>query len=239
MSSGDHHQESGLPALTNERRTDGRDLELAFRLGRLYVAVVSDCLDQLGVRDNVMDHRIRPLHIGSKAAGFATTVHLVEVDGVPEDSGDWYRGELEAVEALQPGDVMVVSTCNGSYWGELLATASRYRGMCGVVADAYTRDTLRLMEMDFPTFVSGISAQDSLGRSDVAAWGEPISCGGVSVSTGDMVIADNDGVAVIPEAIAPEVISRAEEKAAAEGDVREKLAAGMPISEAFATYGIL
>ena len=69
--------------------------------------------------------RIRPLTPESKVAGRARTVHCITVDAVPEDRDDWYRGELAAVDALGPGDVMVVSTCEGSYWGELLATASR------------------------------------------------------------------------------------------------------------------
>ena len=100
------------------------DLSLIDRLERLYAAVVADCLDRLGARSQVLDPRIRPLTAAMKVAGYAATVRCVEVDAVPESRDDWYRGELAAVDALQPGDVMVVSTCRGSYWGELLATAS-------------------------------------------------------------------------------------------------------------------
>jgi 4-hydroxy-4-methyl-2-oxoglutarate aldolase len=216
-----------------------RDLALIERLARLYPAVVADCLDRLGVRMQVLEPHIRPLYADAKVAGYAATVQCVEVEAVPEDRADWYRGEMNAVDALQPGDVMVVSTCRGSYWGELLATASRYRGARGLVADAYTRDTLALMEMRFPTFSAGIHCADSLGRIDVDAVGVPISCGGVEVGQGDLVLGDNDGVVIIPASLGAEVIGLAEGKASGENLVRAKLAEGMTVSEAFRIYGVI
>ena len=216
-----------------------RDLGLIDRLERLHPAVVADCLDRLGYRDQVLEPHIRPLDPGSKLAGFAATVHCVEISAVPADRDAWYRGELAAVDALQPGDVMVVSTCRGSYWGELLATASRYRGARGLVADAYTRDTLALLEMGFPTFAAGISCADSLGRIDVDAVGVQISCGGVTVDPGDLVLGDHDGVVVVPAAVAEQAIAAAEDKVAGENTVRARLAEGMPVSEAFRTYGVI
>lgn len=216
-----------------------RDLGLVDRLAGLYSAVVSDTLDRLGIRGNTMALRIRPLYAHARVAGFAATVHCVEVDAPPADREDWYKGELEAVDALEPGDVMVVSTCSGCYWGELLATASRFRGARGIVADAYTRDTLALIEMAFPTFVAGISPEDSLGRIDVDEIGIPIGCGGVTVHPGDLVLADHDGVVVVPSAVAEQVVTLAEEKVSGERLVREKLAEGMPVLEAFRTYGVI
>ena len=216
-----------------------RDLELIDRLERLYPAVVADCLDRLGYRTQVLEPHVRPLDPQSKVAGYAATVHCVQVDAVPADQEDWYRGEMAAVDSLQPGDVMVVSTCRGSYWGELLATASRYRGARGLVADAYTRDTLALVEMGFPTFAAGIHCADSLGRIDVDAVGVPIECAGVEIAPGDLVLGDHDGVVAIPAALGEEVVGLAEEKVAGENLVREKLAEGMPVSEAFRTYGVI
>lgn len=228
---------------TNEtattRRPDGRDLDLIGRVEALHVAVLSDCLDQLGVRDNVMEHHIRPLTDESRVAGYAATVKLVEVDSAPADSADWYRGEIEALELMQPGDVMVASTCPASYWGELLANASRSHGVRGVVADAYTRDVTSLRTLGFPVFVAGIQAQDSLGRVDVAEANVPITCGGVEVNPGDVIAADQDGVVVIPEAIAQQVVERAETKVAAESEMRTDLRNGMALSEAFDKYRIL
>jgi 4-hydroxy-4-methyl-2-oxoglutarate aldolase len=216
-----------------------RDLELVERLGKLHVAVISDCLDAVGVRDNTMHRRIRPLDPSARLAGYAATVQLDRVDAVPADPTDYYKGEIAALEGLTTGDIMVVSTCEGSYWGELLATACRARGAHGLVADCWTRDTRALLRMGFPTFVAGIDPTDSLGRTDVTAWNVPISCGGVDVAPEDLVIADNDGVAVIPAALGEEVVGRAEEKVGAEADMRADLAAGMPLGEAFRTYGIL
>jgi 4-hydroxy-4-methyl-2-oxoglutarate aldolase len=213
--------------------------ELLARLERLYPAVVADCLDRVGVRANVMAPNIRPLYPEARIAGFAATVSAVEVSGPPEKADDYYKGELQAVDALGEGDVMVVSTVRGSYWGELLATASRYRGARGIVADAYTRDTLALIEMQFPTFASGINCHDSLGRIDVEAVGVPITCGGVRVHPGDLILADYDGVVVVPRPVAEDVLRLAEDKVAGENLVREKLAEGMPVWEAFRTYGVI
>jgi 4-hydroxy-4-methyl-2-oxoglutarate aldolase len=216
-----------------------RDLTFLDRLGRLNPPLVSDCLDRIGRREQVMDPSIRPVYQDATIAGYAVTVQAVNVEVMPASPDDWYRGELQAVDALDDGDVMVVSTCRGSYWGELLATASRYRGARGAVMDAYTRDTLALIEMRFPTFAAGISAADSLGRIDVEAVNVPIRCGGVLVDPGDLILADYDGVVVVPHRIADEVIGAAEEKLAGESLVREKLATGMPTWEAFQTYGII
>jgi 4-hydroxy-4-methyl-2-oxoglutarate aldolase len=216
-----------------------RDADLLERLRQLYPAVLSDCLDRMGYRRQVMDPRIRPLYPEARVAGFAMTVHSIEVDAPPADADEYYKGELQAVDALKPGDVMVVSTVDGSYWGELLATASRYRGAVGIVADAYTRDTLKLIEMEFPTFAAGISAMDSLGRIDVDQVGVPVECGSVTVKPDDLVLADYDGVVVIPSEVAEEAITRAEEKVSGEDLVRDKLAEGMPVWEAFRTYGVI
>jgi 4-hydroxy-4-methyl-2-oxoglutarate aldolase len=216
-----------------------RDLALIERLERLHPAVVADCLDRLGARSQVLDPRIRPLTRETRLAGFAATVRCVGVAAVPENRDDWYRGELEAVDALEAGDVMVVSTCEGSYWGELLATASRHRGARGLVADAYTRDTLALIELGFPTFAAGIHCADSLGRIDVDAVGVPIDCGGVRIEPGDLVLGDYDGVVVVPAELADEAIGAAEEKVAGENLVRAKLAEGMPVAEAFRVYGVI
>jgi 4-hydroxy-4-methyl-2-oxoglutarate aldolase len=216
-----------------------RDLTLVERLARLHPAVVADCLDREGLRNQVLAPHVRPLAPEMRVAGFAATVHCIEVDAVPASRHDWYRNELASVDALEPGDVVVVSTCRGSYWGELLATASRHRGAHGVVADAYTRDTLALIEMGFPTFAAGIHCADSLGRIDVDAFSAPISCAGVTVEPGDLVLGDHDGVVVVPAAVGGRIVAAAEEKVRGENLVRGKLAEGMPVSEAFRTYGVI
>ncbi len=215
------------------------DLALIDRLAALHPAVVSDCLDSLGYRHQVMAPGIRPLAADMRLAGVAATVRCVAVDGVPDDHGEWHRGTIEAVDALEPGDVLVASACDAAFWGELLATASRHRGARGIVADAYARDTLELIDMGFATFARGIYCADALGRIRVDAQDVPIECGGVQVQSGDLVLGDHDGVVVLPAAIAGEAIRLAEEKVAGENRVREALAGGMSVAEAFRTYGLL
>ncbi len=218
---------------------EGRDLQLVDRLERLFTAVVSDCLDAIGISSNVLQPHVRPLFPEARTAGFAATARCVEVDRVPEREEDLYRGLLETVDRLRAGDVLVVSRSRAAVWGELLATAAAYRGARGVVADAYARDTRALIEMRFPVFVAGISCQDALGRVEVEEIGVPVECGGVRVEPGDLVLADHDGVVVVPAGVAPEVVARAEEKASGESLVRRRLAAGMSVAEAFRTYGVI
>jgi 4-hydroxy-4-methyl-2-oxoglutarate aldolase len=225
--------------MAGQRRRSTWDMALLERLEKLYVAVVADCLDRVEVRSNLLAPRVRSLYPGAVIAGYALTVQAVEVDEIPPDRERWYCGELAAVDSQQPGDVLVVSSCKGSFWGELLATASRFRGARGLVGDCYTRDTAALIEMRYPTFVAGSLAYDSLGRLDVEAFGVPIECAGVTVHPGDLVLGDDDGVAVIPGGVAEEVIRLAEEKVASENLVRDQLALGMPAAEAFRTYGVL
>jgi 4-hydroxy-4-methyl-2-oxoglutarate aldolase len=217
---------------------DAADMDLLERFEKLYVAVVADCLDRVGVRTNLLAPHVRSLYPGARLAGYALTVHVVQVEA-PPPRDEWYKGEIHAVDSQQPGDVMVVATTSGSYWGELLATASRFRGARGLVGDCYARDTADLIEMGYPTFVRGSLAYDSLGRIDVDGMGVPIECAGVTVHPGDLVIGDDDGVAIVPRGVAEEVIRLAEEKVAGENVMRERLAEGMPVAEAFRTYGAL
>jgi regulator of RNase E activity RraA len=93
--------------------------------------------------------------------------------------------------------------------------------------------------MNFPTFVAGISPEDSLGRIEVDAVGVPIECGDVTVNPGDLLVGDHDGVVVIPSAVAHDVVALAEEKVSGENLVRQKLEDGMPVWEAFRTYGVI
>jgi regulator of RNase E activity RraA len=182
---------------------------------------------------------IRPLFPQARVAGLAATVHAVEVDAFPDDPADNYRGELSAVDALQDGDVMVVSTIGQSVWGELLATAARRRGATGIVVDGFTRDANRLIDMEFPTFAVGVQCQDSLGRVDVLGANVPIECGGVVVHPRDLILADSDGVVVVPAGHAEEVLSLAEAKVADESRMRAILAEGVSVTEAFRMYHVL
>lgn len=213
--------------------------QLVERLDRLYTAVVSDALDEFGARENVMEPSLRPLYPDARVAGVAFPVRAAVVDRSPENPADNYRNELRAVDSLRADHVLMFSKTDRSIWGELLATAARFRGARGVVVDGYTRDAQSLIKMQFPTFVTGIQCQDSLGRVEVLEVDVSIRCGGVSVHPGDLVLADLDGVVVIPSKYAEGVIAWAETKVAGEDTVRKRLAEGMPVEDAFRTYHIL
>jgi len=190
-----------------------RPTEWADRLAKLYTGVVADVLDKLGLRNQALHPRIRPLFPEATFAGFALTVQTVPARETAETQ--W------------------------SFWGELLSTAARYRGCRGVVLDGPTRDTVAIKEMGFPVFHAGFHPADSLGRLDVTGHDVPINCGGVLVDPGDLVLADHDGVVVVPLGVAEKVLRLAEEKVSGENLVRKALAGGMPTAEAFAKYGIL
>jgi regulator of RNase E activity RraA len=214
-----------------------RSEALIERLDRLYTPVLADVLDRLGYRNQSLRADIRPLFPGARASGYALTVQTVSADEIAP--AEPYKGELAAVDALRPLDVMLVSSCDWSFWGELLSTAARYRGSRGIVIDGYTRDTAAIAELGFPTFCRGIHPADSLGRLDVVAHDVPIQCGGVAVCPGDLVLADGDGIVLIPRAVAIQAIELAEEKVRGENLVRTKLAEGMSVTEAFQRFGIL
>jgi regulator of RNase E activity RraA len=214
-----------------------RPLQWADRLAKLYTPVVADVLDKLGFRAQTMHSRIRPLWPEAKAAGFALTVQTVPAREVSPPCP--YAGELAAVDSLQDGDVLVVSESAWSFWGELLSTAANYRGCRGVVLDGPTRDSPAIRRMNFPVFHVGFHPADSLGRLDVVDHNIPIECGGVLVYPNDLVLADHDGVVVVPNAAAEEALRLAEEKVSGENLVRKALAEGMTTTEAFKKYGIL
>jgi 4-hydroxy-4-methyl-2-oxoglutarate aldolase len=222
--------------LSRLSETGGRASGLLDRLGRLYTAVVCDALDQLGLRQQAMQPRIRPLCPEARIVGRAVTVWTVPASPSATPS---YDGEIAAVDSLVPGDVLVVSRCQAAFWGELLTTAAVRRGCAGVVVDGYTRDASRIIGMGFPCFVRGIDMRDSLGRIEVKAQNVPIRCGGVQVEPGDLILADFDGVIVVPISAAEAAISRAEEKVGREGLVRKELSQGLSVSDVFSRHEIL
>jgi 4-hydroxy-4-methyl-2-oxoglutarate aldolase len=209
------------------------------RLERLNVAVVADILDTLGHREQVMAPRVRPLFEDARLAGRARTVLVARTDRIPDRRDERYRLQLQAIEGLQPGDVIVTSPIDVSFWGELMSTAARAKRSPGIVVDGYVRDVEALVAMRFPTFCAGVHAADSLGRCEVVEIGGAIVSGEVTVHDGDLVHAGRDGVVIVPAAAAEQTIAAAEEKLSGENVVKARLEEGLGITEAFLTYGIL
>jgi regulator of RNase E activity RraA len=153
-----------------------------------------------------------------------------------------YAVELECIDGLRPGDVLVATT-NGdrgsALWGELLSTAAQAHGAVGAVIDGLTRDAGRILAMDFPVFTAGLTPLDSKGRLDGISHGRPIRVGACVVRPGDWVLGDSDGVVVVPAELADQAFPRALEKVTGENRVREELARGRSVREVFAEHGIL
>lgn len=206
---------------------------------KLYSSVVSDIMDQLGYRKQAMRADINPMWTGAIVAGRAHTVLSVDIYEIKEDP---YEKEIEAVDTLKSGDVLVAGTnCSTetAMWGELLSTACQVRGARGAIIDGYTRDLMRITEMKFPVFATGTRPLDSKGRSIVIEVGRPVMCGDVLVHEGDIVLADVDGIVVIPQEIEDKVIELSLEKASAEDTVRKELLKGALLGDVFKKYGVL
>ena len=214
---------------------------LAVLRERLFSAVLSDCLDAAGHRNQAMHARIRPLDEALVLCGRARTALYMEVYDAPEGENP-YELEIRLVDDLKADEVPVFA-CGASGriapWGELLSTAARARGAAGTVMDGLTRDVRAIRELKFPVFAGGIGPLDSKGRGKVVAVDVPVEVGGARVAPGDLVFGDADGVVVVPRAIEDQVVAAALAKVAGENATREALARGEKLVDVFRRHGIL
>lgn len=209
---------------------------------RLYTAVLSDVLDDLGHPDQAMAPFIRPLDEGQTLFGRARTGLFMPVYSA-EAHGNPYEVEIALIDDLKPGDVAVLA-CDGptgriAPWGELLTTASRMRGAAGCVTDGMVRDVRQIRETDFPVFHGGIGPLDSKGRGRMMAMDVPVKCGGARIAPGDLIFGDVDGVIVLPAALADRAIETALNKVESENRTRDALLEGRLLAEVFEEYGVL
>lgn len=227
------------------RRHEGRpatsdDLELFKHIEAiLYTAVLSDALDEIGVRDRVMREHLRPLAPDSVFVGWARTVLCMDVHYIPEDP---YALEIEAVDSILPGEVIVVGTgasVRNAPWGELLSTAAMARGARGAVIDGLIRDVKKILQLGFPVFASGMKPVDSRGRGLVVDYNVPVECGGITVTPGDLIVADFDGVVAVPSHIVHEVVRLATDKVSRENSSRAELMNGKYLRDVFDKFGVL
>jgi 4-hydroxy-4-methyl-2-oxoglutarate aldolase len=209
--------------------------------GTMFSALLSDCLDQAGLRRQALPSRIRPLDEAQILVGRARTAAYMEVYHV-EDGVNPYDLEIELIDTLLKDEVPVFACSNPARvapWGELLSTAAQVRGAAGAVMDGCVRDIKAIRAMGFPVFHGGIAPLDSKGRARVMAIDVPIECAGVAVESGDLVFGDADGLVVVPQAAEAEVLRLAAEKLRGEKDTLAALRQGTSLREVFDRYGIL
>lgn len=228
---------------TKGQQESGLGVDLAVLKERLYVAAVCDVLDGLGFSSQAMHQRLRPLLPDMRNCGFAgraRTFRWMETNYVVEE--DPYGLEIEAMDSLRPGDVVVHSTDfsgTNAPWGELMTTAAMMRGAVGCICDSQVRDCVRIIDLGFPVYYTGIRPLDSKGRARLMAYDVPVSCGDVLVKPGDLILADFDGVVVVPKEVEAQAIALALEKAGKESLSRKALLEGKTLREVFDLYGVL
>jgi len=175
------------------------------------VASVSDAMEQLYGQRGYMSHDMRPLS-PTKFAGPAVTVVLKKEEHKEGSAAS--QGMLDAIDASPAGSVYVMVVEEGLDFagiGGLMATAMKYRGFAGAVIDASVRDTPQIRKLQFPVFSRGVAPSTTINHFRVTGVNVPVTCAGVPVQPGDIITADEDGVAVVPQARAAEVLKKSQE----------------------------
>lgn len=211
--------------------------DLRARFSAVYTAALTDVLDDLGHRRQTLPAEIVPLEPGARVVGPAFTVegrtnHAID----PEAS---IRRILEMLGAVPAGHVAVYepgdATC--AHFGELSATSLQVHGVAGVVINGGCRDVDLVRESGLPVFARYRTPQDAVSRWEVLEWGHAIEIEGVSVATGDYVVGDADGVAVIPRDLIETVLTEAEALVGTENLIRDAVRDGMKPLAAYEQFG--
>lgn len=207
----------------------------------LFTAVVCDALDRLGLR--LQSPRVALPRVAGRADGVLVgrCRTMLWADMADRDPRP-YDLELRGVDACGGGDVVVAAAAGSlrsGIWGELLTTAARARGCVGAIVDGAVRDVGRIDGLGFSLHARGTSPYDSLHRQRVVDLDVTVEIDGVAFAPGDLVLADRDGIVVVPRAVETEALDLAFTKVRGESQVRRALEAGMSAREAYRTFGVL
>jgi 4-hydroxy-4-methyl-2-oxoglutarate aldolase len=206
---------------------------------KLYCAVVCDALDSLGLTNQSPRIELSPQTVETLLVGRCRTT--LWSDMFHEDPSP-YELELKAVDACQPDDVLIAAaggSTRSGVWGELLSTAASNSGCIGAIIDGAVRDVRQMREMSFPVYARGRCLYDSMNRQRVVDLDVPVEIDGVTFAPGDLVLADCDGIVVVPRKAEEEAIRRAWQKVHDENVTRDAIKAGMKATAAYEKYGIL
>lgn len=203
-----------------------------------YSAVFSDVCDALGFRNQTVSPGMLPLGGAGTLIGWARTARSAPVEEAPARH---YGAEIDFIDSLRPGDVAVVDCSRrpAAAWGELFSTASKGRGARGAVIDGLIRDRRKIEELGFLVSARGCRPTDSLGRVSIEDVDGAIELGGVHVRTGDLIVADEDGITVVPRSHAEQAIELAMAKASVENKARELLLAGGKLADVWERFRVL
>ena len=206
---------------------------------KLYSAVICDALDSLGYTNQSPRLQFHAYTGIESMAGRCKTTLWVEM--FHEDPNP-YELELQAVDACQPGDVLIAAasgSVRSGIWGELLSTAARNAGCVGALVHGAVRDVRQMTQMQFPVFATAKCMYDSIHRQRVVDMDVPVEIDGVRFYPGDLIFADTDGIVVIPQEVEEEVIEKALNKVNAENITRTQIKSGMKATIAYKKYGVL
>jgi len=211
--------------------------DLRARFSAVYTAALTDVLDELGHRRQTLPAEIVPLAPGARVAGPAFTVEGRTNHAIDPDVS--IRRILEMLGAVPAGHVAVYepgdATC--AHFGELSATSLQVHGVAGVVINGGCRDVDLVLESGLPVFARYRTPQDAVSRWEVLDWGHAIEIEGVRVATGDYIVGDADGVAVIPRDLIETVLTEAEALVGTENLIRDAVRGGMKPLAAYEQFG--
>lgn len=203
-------------------------------------AMMSDSLDRAGARHQVSELRLwadsRPL----RASGIARTIRFVPDPDL--DPPHPYDDMMDFIDAVTPGEFIVLATgesISSAFWGELFSAAAMGRGGTGMATDGNIRDVEKIRALHFPVFARGHRPIDYRGRMKVDAVQVDVTLGGVSVSPGDLIMGDEDGLVVVPQQLMDTVVEYSRERARGESTVLTELLAGSTLREVWTRHGIL